>query len=91
MACAGYYGNDKELITDNVICSLSVYQRQGTCVGDAGGPLVISEFGTNTLVGLLSFVRKSGNCGQQPVPAAFTRITKYFDWISLVSGYQFRP
>ena len=60
-------------------------------MSDAGGPLVVNEFGTHTLVGLLSFVHEKGSCGRQAIPAAFTRITKHFQWIENVSGYQFRP
>lgn len=82
---------DTELISDNVICAISINMRQGACINDAGGPLVVNEFGTNTLVGLLSFLHRTGNCGREVVPAVFTRITKYFDWITNVTGYQIRP
>lgn len=89
MACAGYYGMDTQLISDNVICSLSVDMRQGACVSDVGGPIVINEYGTNTLVGLLSFINMDGSCGLTALPTVFTRLTKYYDWISNISGYQF--
>lgn len=89
--CAAHFGNDLELVTDKVICALSVHVRQGACMNDGGAPLVVNEFGTNTLVGLLNFVHERGSCGRQATPAGFTRITKYHDWIEKVSGYQFRP
>ncbi|XP_031617468.1 venom protease-like [Contarinia nasturtii] len=89
--CQGFYGNNLELISDNVICSLSVNLRQGICFRDNGGPLVVNEYGTNTLVAVLSFVHKTGNCGKEASPAVYTRITKYFEWISNITKYQIRP
>lgn len=90
-ACVGFFANDLQLITSKVICSLSVDMKQSACLGDAGAPLVTNEYGTSTLIGLLSFMHESGNCGQQPVPAVFTRITTHFDWIAQTTNYQFRP
>lgn len=90
-ACAGYYGNDLEMISPQVMCALGMNLRQAACLGDAGAPLVINEFGTNTLIGLLSFVHEDRNCGQSVVPAVFTRITSHIDWIVQLTGYQIRP
>lgn len=90
-ACVGFFSNNMELINPKVTCTMSVNMHDGACVGDAGAPLVINEYGTNTLVGLLSFLHITGNCGQSPVPAVFTRITSHFDWISRVTNYQIRP
>lgn len=90
-ACVGFYDNDLQLITSKVICSLSVDMRQGACPVDRAAPLVVNEFGSYTLIGIMSFMHRTGNCGQQPVPAVFTRITSHFDWIAQVTHYQFRP
>lgn len=90
-ACVAYYGNDNELISSDVVCAQSINARQGACMADSGAPLITNEFGKSTLIGLLSFVHNEGNCGRLAVPAAFTRITSYFDWIERVSGYHFRP
>lgn len=90
-ACAGYFENDWELISLQVMCALSINLRQGACQGDAGAPLIVNEFGSNTLIGLLSFVHQDGNCGQLAVPAVFTRVTSHSDWIATVTGYQIRP
>lgn len=89
-ACAGFFANTLQYITQKMICSNSVDMRQGACFGDDGAPLVINEYGTNTLIGLLSFMHTTDNCGRQPVPAVFTRITSHFDWIEKVTKYQFR-
>lgn len=86
-----YYENDVLLISPNMVCSMSVNILQGACDGDGGAPLVINEFGTFTLIGTLSFLHRTANCGRQPAPAAFTRITSHFDWIARTTGYQFRP
>lgn len=89
-ACALHYGSDLELISPKVICSQSTNVGQGPCVGDGGDPLVINEYGTYTLVGLLSFNHGDGGCGRLPVPAVFTRITAYYEWIERITGYKFR-
>lgn len=65
--------------------------KKAACEGDSGAPLNVMEYGSSTLIGLLSFVHKDGSCGRQPVPAAFTRIASYFDWINRITGYQIRP
>lgn len=89
-ACSGFFWNGFKLITTKSICAMSVDMRQGACDGDGGAPLVINEYGNSTLIGLLSLMPSKGNCGQQPVPAAFIRITSYFDWIEQITKYQFR-
>lgn len=33
-ACIGFYGNDAELISNNVMCSMSVDTRQAACKGN---------------------------------------------------------
>lgn len=53
--------------------------------GDSGDPLVYFESdGVYTQVGIASFVA-SGGC-QQGLPAGFTRVTSYLDWISSNTG-----
>lgn len=89
-ACALHYGNDLELVSPQVVCSQSTHVGQGPCTGDAGAPLVINEYGTYTLVGLLSFNHNDGGCGRLPIPAVSTRLTSYFPWIENITGYKFR-
>lgn len=90
-AFAEYNGNDLELISPQVMCAMGFNLQQGACQVDAGAPLIVNKFETNTLIGLLSFVHQNGNFGQLAVPAAFTRITSYLNWIAQVTRYQIRP
>lgn len=92
-ACLGFYDSDKELITPDVACSLSVNARQHVSQGDVGAPLVIKETDSEvyTLIGLVSFILKNGNIGRFTPPVVCTRITSHFDFIVRVTGYQIRP
>ena len=85
-----YFESDSKLITDGVICAKGIDMAPGHCIGDTGAPLVVNQNGVNTLIGFLSSVKSDGNCDPQPIPAVFTRVTSYFDWIARVTGYQFR-
>lgn len=91
--CLSYYNNNAQLIRPTVLCSASVDIREAVCGGDGGGPLVINEYGTWTLVGILSFLHGDGSCARRPVPAVYTRLNvrAYTDWIRLTANYQFRP
>lgn len=52
--------------------------------GDNGGPLVIAEDdGLYTIVGTMSFNRI--NC-PEGLPAVFTRVTSFLQWIETYSG-----
>ncbi|GLH03208.1 Serine protease lint [Gryllus bimaculatus] len=56
---------------------------QGTCFGDSGGPMTITEpDGTDVLVGLVSF----GVTGCAVIPAfpdLYTRVSEYLKWIDV--------
>lgn len=49
-----------------------------TCGGDSGGPLQIQLNGNYYLIGIVSF---GPPCGRTLLPAVYTRITFYMDWI----------
>lgn len=91
--CRSSFDNNAQLVPATSMCAQSYDIREGVCNGDGGGPLVRNEFGTWTMVGVLSFLHGRGSCGRQPVPAVFTRISSriYTDWINTVARYQFRP
>jgi secreted trypsin-like serine protease len=59
-------------------------EKESVCNGDSGGPLVLE--GTNTLVGVTSFGSNVG-C-EQGVPAGFTRVTSYLDWLAKHTGLE---
>ncbi|KAH8376258.1 hypothetical protein KR200_003029, partial [Drosophila serrata] len=68
-------------IRDSNIC-VSTSAAVSTCNGDSGGPLVLSS--SKVQVGLTSFGSASG-C-EKELPAVFTRVTSYLDWIKEHTG-----
>lgn len=75
--CKRYYVPG--LVTDTTLCASTVGKRS-TCSGDSGGPLVYGK----TLIGVTSFVSTTG-CEKQ-VPAGFSRVTKYLQWVKDNTG-----
>ncbi|KAF4517251.1 hypothetical protein B566_EDAN011635 [Ephemera danica] len=71
------------IITSSKLCtdSLNANGNEGTCNGDSGGPLIITEpsDGEPTLIGVVSFGAESCEAG---VPSAYTRVTSHLDWIA---------
>nr|QFZ95603.1 serine protease 2 [Lasioderma serricorne] len=77
--------NSKKRLPDGVIDSVQVCaggrdERMDTCQGDSGGPLQTYSFKKKIfyLVGITSF---GIACGTQGIPAVYTRISGYVDWI----------
>lgn len=67
-------------IGPGVICAVGATAlRQDTCQGDSGGPL--TRLGR--LVGLVS---TGEGCGRPGVPALYTRVDAYADWIRLAQA-----
>jgi secreted trypsin-like serine protease len=61
---------------EGVLCVASDETDQDSCQGDSGGPLTRE----GVLVGLVS----SGvGCGRKGVPALYTRVETYADWVRL--------
>ncbi|XP_074105302.1 CLIP domain-containing serine protease HP8-like [Cotesia typhae] len=56
---------------------------QDSCTGDSGGPLMkveaLNDIPKYYLIGIVSFGAK--HCGQSPMPAVYTRLTRYLVWI----------
>ncbi|RZC32325.1 Trypsin domain containing protein, partial [Asbolus verrucosus] len=69
--CRIFYGNQ---ITDNMICASGNY-NEGTCIGDTGGGLIITNGKHNLLVGVSSFI--SGNGCESTDPSGYTRAYPY--------------
>ncbi|KAJ1523583.1 hypothetical protein ONE63_001428 [Megalurothrips usitatus] len=74
-------------VHDTSIC-VSSFWKKGTCIGDSGNPLAITEWDdVPTLVGVAS--SSTASCASNK-PAVFTRVTSYLDWISDKTGIQLR-
>ncbi|XP_065356958.1 serine protease 1-like [Calliphora vicina] len=79
--CARKYGS---IITSSNLC-VSTPGGVSTCRGDSGGPLVLES--TKVQVGLTSFGSITG-CAKG-LPAAFTRVTSYLEWIEANTGISY--
>ncbi|XP_076042404.1 brachyurin-like isoform X2 [Oratosquilla oratoria] len=77
--CAMTFGG---VITKNVICTSGAGGRS-TCQGDSGGPLNYKAHSRVETRGIVSF--GSNKC-EQGLPAVFTRVTAYLDWIETKTG-----
>ena len=67
-------------ITDNMLCAGDGLGGRDSCQGDSGGPLVISDLNDHTVqVGLVSF---GEGCAREGSYGAYTRISRYAQWIS---------
>ncbi|KAL5277010.1 hypothetical protein ACFFRR_002303 [Megaselia abdita] len=69
-------------VVSSTLC-VSTRGKKSICSGDSGGPLVVGGV-QGTLVGVSSFVSNSG-CGSE-VPAGFSRVTSYLQWIKDNTG-----
>ncbi|KAJ3643195.1 hypothetical protein Zmor_025920 [Zophobas morio] len=73
--CQITYGNQ---IKSTMICTVGNY-NEGICLGDTGGPLVITRDGEYIQVGVSGFYSEQG-C-EQLHPSGYARIDVYTDWI----------
>jgi len=74
--CRITYGDQ---ITDHMLCAVGNFD-EGTCSGDNGGPLVLSQTGSPPIhVGVASFV--SGNGCETVDPSGYTRTSAFREWI----------
>lgn len=78
--CAATYG---ATITDGNIC-VDTTGGKGSCNGDSGGPLSFVNGGVYNQVGIVSFGSSAG-C-EVGLPAGFSRVSYFADWISSVTG-----
>ncbi|XP_068629819.1 brachyurin-like [Battus philenor] len=76
--CTSVYGN---LIQSHHLCT-SGAGGVGICGGDTGGPLVITGFWRDVLIGVGSFTARQG-C-QAGLPSGFSRVTSFVPWIMSV-------
>ena len=79
ITCYETYKSLDVAIRQDFLCTLSgPLGNENICNGDSGSPLMIFKNGKFTEVGLVTF--STSDC-TAPLPAVFTRITYYLDWI----------
>lgn len=52
-------------------------RRADACLGDSGGPLLMSQGPNYSIVGVTAFGQACGN----PTPGVYTAVYSYLDWI----------
>ncbi|XP_003740553.1 proclotting enzyme-like [Galendromus occidentalis] len=65
-------------ITQEYLCAGDGQGLQDSCQGDSGGPLVYFDDDRFYLIGVVSFGKR---CATPGYPGAYTRITKYLEWL----------
>lgn len=61
-----------------MVCIGSARTGRDSCQGDSGGPLVRQEGNVRVQVGIVS---NGYGCAYRDLPAAYTRVSAYIDWI----------
>lgn len=69
-------------VYDSMICASVVGGGQGTCEGDSGGPLTLTD---GTQVGIVSWSKKP-TCAVPDFPNVFTKVSHFKHWIRRVTG-----
>ncbi|WP_353218051.1 serine protease [Sandarakinorhabdus sp.] len=64
-------------VWDGVLCAAGDLSGQDACQGDSGGPLTRR----GVLIGVVS---TGSGCGRPGIPALYTRVAAYTDWIAAV-------
>ncbi|MFO6423668.1 S1 family peptidase [Motilimonas sp. KMU-193] len=67
-------------LPDSVFCA-GGQELQDTCFGDSGGPVMIQTAEGDKQFGIVSFGAADA-CGLKGLPAAFTYVPEYLDWIA---------
>ncbi|XP_030264608.1 serine protease 27-like [Sparus aurata] len=68
------------IVTNNMMCTGTSGGGTGTCMGDAGGPLVRKSNTTWVQGGVVSFVSAAG-CALPKIPSGYARVSQYESWI----------
>lgn len=63
----------------NYFCANKDGGSLGYCDGDFGGPVVVTDAGEDTQVGVM--IRLNDTCGDPDLPDVFTEVATYNDWI----------
>ena len=68
----------RDRIADKTVCAVSDVPGKDSCNGDSGGPMTRAQGRERVLVGIVSWGR---GCALPGVPAVYTSIPGYLDWI----------
>ena len=71
--CKQMFGN---YLHDDMMCAWD--PGQDSCQGDSGGPLVFDNFGTDVIVGVVSW---GFGCASSTHPGVYSRLSANYDWI----------
>ncbi|XP_039271804.2 uncharacterized protein LOC120346192 [Styela clava] len=66
---------------NKVICAGSVYEKNDTCGGDSGGPLICQRCSSCSwyVAGITSFGPR--NCGTPGIPGVYTKVQHHENWV----------
>lgn len=84
--CQRGYANSRQLkkgIMESQMCVGSTEGGRDTCQGDSGGPLQITKQENHCVFYIVGITSFGQTCGS-PVPAIYTRVAAYLDWIESV-------
>jgi secreted trypsin-like serine protease len=76
----------RDPLTDNMICAGLADGARDACNGDSGGPLFVTQNGTRTQVGIVSWgegpMDANAACGHANAYGVYTRLANYRGWIA---------
>jgi len=67
-----------QTIIPKMMCAASKTGGQDSCRGDSGGPLMIQQGSTWSVVGIVSWGIR---CAEKDKPGVYTRVNEYLPWI----------
>nr|XP_051708502.1 serine protease 44 isoform X2 [Oryctolagus cuniculus] len=73
-------GRFRVFVRKGMICGY-LHEGKSPCWGDSGGPLVCEFNETWIQVGIVSW---GADCGATPVPAVYTQVSEYRDWVDTI-------
>lgn len=77
--CNEAFAAAKVTFTENQLCAGGL-DGKDSCKGDSGGPLMMIVKNRWHLMGIVSLGSKP--CGKQGMPAVYTRLGSYLDWVA---------